>query len=205
MLTLYFAPGTIAVASAIALTEAGLPFETRVLDFGAAEQRGAAYHKVNPKGRVPALDTPDGILTETGAILEYIAAHAPDAGLVPADAMAAARMREVMYYIATTVHVAHAHKMRGHRWATDPGSWQDMQAKVTENMRDCAEHIEAHGLAGPYVMGERLSLADPYLFVIGCWLPGDGVALQRYPGWSRFMAAMEARASVQAIRATGMI
>ena len=78
--------GTIAIAVAIALHEAGLDFEPVRLDFKSGEQTRPTISAINPKGRVPALVTDQGILTETGAILEYIADIAPQAGLRPADA-----------------------------------------------------------------------------------------------------------------------
>lgn len=205
MLTLYYTPGTISIATAIALHEAGLSFEAIKVDFATAEQTKPAYQEINPKGRVPALVTEQGILTETGALLEYIAARAPGAGLVPEDAFQAAKMREVMFYLASTMHVNHAHRMRGSRWATRQDSFDDMAAKVPETMAASAAHIEQHGLAGPYVLGEKFSIADPYLFVICSWLGGDGVDVARYGKITAFMEAMNARPVVRDLRAKGMI
>ena len=116
---LYYAKGTIAIAVAIALHEAGVEFEPVRLDFKAGEQTRPDYHAINPKGRVPALVTDQGILTETAAILEHIADLAPAAGLRPSDPWQAAKMREAMLYLASTMHVNHAHRARGHRWADD--------------------------------------------------------------------------------------
>ncbi|HBB82106.1 MAG TPA: glutathione S-transferase, partial [Sulfitobacter sp.] len=85
MLKLHYAPGTISVAVAIALEEAGLAYEPVKVDFASAEQTAAPYLALNPKGRVPTLVTEAGsALTETGALLDYVAARAPEAGLVPA-------------------------------------------------------------------------------------------------------------------------
>ncbi len=205
MLRLFYAPGTIAVATAITLHEAGLDFEPVLVDFPSGEQTKPDYHKLNPKGRVPALVTDHGTLTETGALLEYIAAITPQTGLVPSDPFQAAKMREVMYYLASTVHVNHAHKMRGQRWANDETSWADMTAKVAQNMTDCCTHIEACCLAGPFVLGEQISLADPWLFTISTWLAGDGVDLSQFGGLRAFMQEMDARPSVQATRAAGIL
>ncbi len=79
MLTFYYATNTCALASHIALEEAGAAYETRWIDFGAAEQTKPDYLKVNPKGRVPALATERGVLTENPAILAYIAQTHPKA------------------------------------------------------------------------------------------------------------------------------
>lgn len=202
---LYYAPRTISVAVAIALEEAGLDYEAIALDFAGGEQAKPAYKQINPKGRVPALAVDGGILTETGALLEYVAAMAPQAGLVPDDPIKAARMREVMYYLASTMHVNHAHKQRGHRWADKKSSWKDMTAKVAQTMTASCEYIVSNGLRGPFVLGDEISLADAYLYVVCSWLEGDGVDTSAFPKILTFRAAMEARPSVQAVRAAGML
>ena len=202
---LYYAKGTIAIATAIALHEAGLDFEPVRLDFRAGEQGTPEYQAINPKGRVPALVTDLGILTETGAILDYIADIAPAAGLRPSDPYEAAKMREAMCYLASTMHVNHAHKMRGHRWASEESSFADMKAKSVQTMTDSAAHVENHMLQGPYVLGETFSLADPYLYVACNWLEGDGVTVADYPKITAFIEAMRGRASVAQVIADNMI
>lgn len=202
---LYYAPGTISIAVAIALHEAAIPFEPVLVDFPGGEQRTPRFHKINPKGRVPTLATPNGTLTETGAILDYIAATTPQSDLIPSDPFAAAKMREMMYYLAATAHINHAHKMRGFRWADQHSSWDDMAAKVTANMTENTHHIETHCLAGPFVLGDRFSLADPYLYVLSTWLRGDGVDTSKFPKLTSFMDRMASRPSVQAMVAQGML
>ncbi|MEL6808655.1 MAG: glutathione S-transferase family protein [Pseudomonadota bacterium] len=200
---LYFAPGTISIAVAIALNEAGVSYDTHQLDFATGEQRGDGYAAVNPKGRVPALDVDGTILTETGAILDYVATLAPD--LMPADPVAAAKARGVMYYLASTMHVAHAHGRRANRWADEKPSWADMAAKMPQNMTECAAFVEAACLRGPYIFGDTMCVADAYLFVVCSWLTADGVDLAPFPKVRAFLAAMEARPSVQTVRANGML
>jgi glutathione S-transferase len=202
---LYYAKGTIAIATAIALHEAGLDFEPERLDFRAGEQTGPEYQAINPKGRVPALVTEQGILTETGAILDYIADIAPAAGLRPSDPYQAAKMREAMYYLASTMHVNHAHKMRGHRWADQQSSFDDMKAKSVQTMTDSATYVENHVLKGPFVLGETFSLADPYLYVACNWLEGDGVSVADFPRIVAFIEAMRGRTSVAQVIADDMI
>ena len=202
MLKLYWAPNTIAAATGIVLNEGGVHWEGIRVDFASAEQTRAPYHAINPKGRVPALATPEGVLTETGAILEYLAATAVP-GLVPADPLHVARMREVMYYLASTMHVNHAHKMRGARWASLQASFDDMRAKVPETMTASCAFLEPQ-IAGPYLFGDHLTLSDPWLYTISTWLEGDGVDLEAFPRLRAFIAAMEARRSVRAVRAMGM-
>ncbi|WP_386629457.1 glutathione S-transferase family protein [Sulfitobacter geojensis] len=206
MLKLYYFPGTISVAVAITLQEAGLEYDPVKVDFAAAEQTKPDFLALNSKGRVPALVTDKGtILTETGALLDYIADLKPDAGLVPQNAEDAAHMRAVMYYLASTMHVAHAHKMRGSRWADQQSSFDDMTAKVPETMTACAQYVETECLRGAYANGDYLTLADPYLFVVCNWLKGDGVNLSDFPKISAFLSLMESRDSVKAVRAKGIL
>ncbi len=146
-----------------------------------------------------------GILTETGALLDYIGTVAPEAGLVPDDPVMAARMREVMYYLASTMHVNHAHRLRGHRWADNEASWKDMAAKVAETMTASCDYIVSNGLRGPFVLGGAVSLADAYLYVVCSWLEADGVDVAAFPKIIAFRQAMEARASVHAVKAAGML
>lgn len=206
MLKLYFAPQTISVAVAIALEEAGLSYEPLRVDFSTAAQTQPDYLAINPKGRVPALIAENGAkLTETGALLDYVAALAPAADLIPASPEDAAHMRGVMYYLASTMHVAHAHKLRGHRWADQQSSFDDMKNKVPQTMADCAAYVETDCLRGDYVLGDTLSLADFYLYVVCTWLEGDGVARGNFPKIDAFMDRMENQTSVKAVREKGML
>ncbi|NNK16960.1 MAG: glutathione S-transferase family protein [Sulfitobacter sp.] len=203
---LYYAHGTISIAVAIALQEAGLEHEPVKVSFATAEQTKPDYLGLNPKGRVPMLVLDDGtILTETGALLEYVAALKPGAKLVPDKPTDAAHMRGVMYYLASTMHVAHAHKMRGSRWADQQSSWDDMASKVPETMAACADYVQSHCLRGNFVTGDTLSLADPYLFVVCNWLAGDHVDPANFPKIDAFLSRMEARDSVKAVRSKGML
>ncbi|MBL0482199.1 glutathione S-transferase family protein [Aeromonas veronii] len=181
-LTLFFAPGSCAVAVQIALLETGAPFTARQLNLAAGEQRSPEYLAINPKGRVPALITEQGTLTETPALLLYVAQRFPDAKLAPLDnPFMLARMQEVNSFLASTVHVSHAHARRGSRWADDEQAIAAMQQKVASNMRDGFAQIEQHYLAGPWVLGEQFSVADIYLFVVAGWLKSDGVEISEFP------------------------
>ncbi|HZV93792.1 MAG TPA: glutathione S-transferase N-terminal domain-containing protein [Caldimonas sp.] len=180
--TFYTAPGTCALATHIALHEAGAAFDVVTVDFAAHQQQSPAYLAVNPKGRVPALATPAGVLTETPALLLFVAQRFPEARLAPLDdPFALARLNEFDSYLASTVHVAHAHKRRGSRWADDPAAHEAMRAKVPQSMSACAALLEARLAPGPWVLGERYSVADGYLFTLSGWLEGDGVDMNRFP------------------------
>jgi glutathione S-transferase len=202
MLKLYTAPGTCALASHITLEEAGAPYSVEPLNFKNNQQTSADYLKVNPKGRVPALVTDHGVLTETPAILAFIAQNFPKANLAPLDdAFAFAQVQSINNYLCSTVHVAHAHKGRGYRWATEETSFADFKRKVPETMAACFALIERDMLKGPWVMGEQYTICDPYLYTISGWLEGDGVELGKLPKVVAHRKRMEARPAVATVLA----
>ena len=200
MLELHYAPKTISVAVAIALEETGQTYTLRKVDFASGAQQGAAYLKLNPKGRVPTLIADGATLTETGAILEFIAPK-----LVPQDPWAAAKMRELSYYLAGTMHVAHAHKMRGARWVDDAAAQEAMQAKVPETMTACCAYLEATLALAPFAMGAEMTAVDPYLFMVAGWAEGDGVDMGQFPKLRGFLEMMTARDSVKIVTAKGLL
>lgn len=199
MLTLYHSPGSCSRASHIALLEANAEFSLHSVDFATAEQRSPEYHSINPKGRVPALATDRGIITETPAILLYIAQSYPDAALAPLDdAFELARMQSLNNYLCATVHVAHAHSRRPERWADDKTAQDEMRRKAPQVMADCFALMEATGLDGPWVLGETYCVADIYLFTISQWLPFHNIDIASYPAIADHAARMLQRTAVTA-------
>jgi glutathione S-transferase len=182
MLKLYYYPGTCALASHIALQEAGVAYTAERIDFKSNQQNSPEYLAINPKGRVPSLVTDRGILTETPAILAFIAQSFPQAKLAPfEDPFALAQVQAFNLYLCSTVHVAHAHRVRGYRWANEEASFADMKRKVPESVGASFALIERGMLKGPWVMGETYTVCDPYLFTLAQWLEGDGVDLSALP------------------------
>ena len=181
-LTLYWSRGSCALASHLLLEQVGAPYEAVRVDLAAGQQRTPEYLKVNPKGRVPALVTERGILTETPAILQYVCQRFPEADMAPlADPWALAQFNSFNSYLCSTVHVAHAHRLRGTRWADDPAALEAMKRKVPQAVGDAFGLVERELLAGPWVLGERKSACDFYLFTMSGWMESDGVDPKRFP------------------------
>ena len=197
MLILFAAPHTCSLATCIALEEAGAGYELVKLDFPKGEQRGAAFLAKNPKGRVPALATDKGIITENLAIMAYIAQLYPKAQLAPPDPYDFAVMQAFNSYLASTVHVNHAHNRRGARWSDDAAVVENLKLKVPQNMKDCYTIIEHHMLKGPWVMGAQFTVADGYLYTIDTWLKGDGVDIADFPKVDDHFKRMSERPAVQ--------
>ena len=198
MLKFYYTPHTCALASHIAFEEAGADYETVRIDFATTQQRSPDYLRINPKGRVPALVTDRGILTETPAILAFIAQSWPDARLAPLDdPFAFARVQAFNSYLCSTVHVAHSHRMRGYRWADDEAAFASMQRKAPQAVTECFVLIEREMFQGPFVMGKDYTICDAYLFTLAQWWEADGVDPARLPALRDHRLRMADRPAVQ--------
>jgi len=184
VLKLYYTASTCSLATHIVLEEVVADYSTVRVDFATEQQKSAEYLKINPKARVPALVTNEGVLTETPAMLVYVAQRFPQARLAPMeDPFFFAQIQSFNSYLCSSVHVAHAHRMRGHRWvdADDAHSIAAMQRKVPEAVGAGFELIEREMLRGPWVMGDQYTICDPYLFTLAQWLEKDGVDPARIP------------------------
>jgi glutathione S-transferase len=200
MLKLFYTAHTCSLATHIVLEEVGADYSTVRIDFGKTEQRSPDYLKVNPKGRVPALVTDRGILTETPAMLVFVAQSFPASKLAPMDdPFLFAEIQAFNSYLCSSLHINHAHRMRGPRWvdANDAAAIAAMQRKVPESVGACFELIERDMLKGPWVMGERYTICDAYLFTLAQWLEADGVDPARIPRVLDHRRRMSERATVK--------
>jgi glutathione S-transferase len=194
MMKFFYSPGSCALATHIVLAEVGADYEARRISFPADEQRSPEFLAINPKGRVPALVTERGILTETPAILVYLAQAYPDSQMMPVgDPFEFALAQSFNSYLCSTVHVAHAHGGRGARWADNESSFADMKQKVSQTMAECFELIEREYIKGPWVLGDQFSACDAYLYTVSRWLKGDGVERSRFPKVDAQAEALEQR------------
>ncbi|MDZ4376425.1 MAG: glutathione S-transferase family protein [Phenylobacterium sp.] len=200
MLKLYTAPGTIGLACEIALEEAGAAYEVVRLNFADNAQRADDYLAVNPKSRVPSLVTERGVITETPAILGYVARAFPGAGLTPAaDAFEMAETESLMSYLCAWVHPAAAHRYRGYRWADDPVAIADMRRKAPEVFGAAMRLIDTTLFRGPWAMGDAYTVCDPYLYVVTSWITRDGLDMADFPRLADHTARMSDRPAVQTV------
>lgn len=197
---LYYHKGACSLASHVALEEAGAVFELVKVDFASGEQRSEHYRAINPKGRVPALQTDEGVLTENPVILGWIAETYKDKRLGPIDdSFAFGQMQAFNLFLCATVHPAFAHRFRPERYAASDEGKADVKAKAPEAVADHFALIEARLADGrPWVHGEAFTVSDPYLFVFTRWLFRDGMGdPTRFPHALAHMARMNERPAVQ--------
>jgi glutathione S-transferase len=172
MLKLFSATGSCSLASHIALEEADADYELVSINLKDGDQRKPDYLALNPKGRVPALVTERGILTENPAILAYVAQTHPQARLAPlGDDFAFADMQAFNMFLAATVHPAFAHVFRPGRYADGEAAAAAMKAKAPEALSEHFSLIEEKLSDGrPWVHGDAFTVSDGYLLVFSRWL-----------------------------------
>lgn len=198
MMKLFYSPNACSLATHIALEEAGAEYELVEVNVRTGAHQTPEYLALNPKGKVPALATDQGTLTETPALLAYIAQTHPQAGLAPLDdPFEFARFQGINDYIAGSLHVAYAHIFRGYRWADDEAAIEAMKAKGPSVVAQCLTLIQESMLKGPWLLGDRYSAADAYLYVLGRWAPRAGLGLADFPALAAHAARVEERPAVQ--------
>jgi glutathione S-transferase len=175
MLKLYFAPGSCALASHIALEEAGADYVLELVNTGENQQRTPEFLAINPKGRIPALATDQGVLTENPAILAYVAQTHPAAKLTPKDPFAFAQVQAFNAFLCATVHPTFAHRWRPYRYADDPAAHAAMGAKVPATLDEHFGLIEDQLADGREWLFEDYSIADAYLHVFARWYQRPGL------------------------------
>lgn len=212
MYRLYYSPGACSLAPHIALEEIGEPFELELVSAAGEERktRTPEYRAINPKGRVPALrEVPgrsggaDGVLTEAGAILLYLAREHPEAGLLPQEAAGEARCLEWLSYLSTNVHaISYGQIWRPQRFVGDAEDYPAVVARGHENVREQYAYVEELLADGrEWAVPGGYSVVDPYLLVFYLWGAriGLNMSCSLFPAWSGLTERIVGRAAVRRV------
>ena len=198
--TLYYAPRTCALATLIAFEEAAAEVDYVRLDLGKGEHLTPSFLKLNPKGRVPLVVSERGPLTESPAILAWIAQTWPRAKLAPqGDAWALAQVNAFNNYLSGSLHgVAFAGVFRSARFADGEAAQAAVKAKALQSVKEAFELIESKLDVDRWVHGDAFTTSDAYLAVLFGWLTaiGDG-APGPFPKLSAHAARVHARPAVK--------
>ncbi len=199
---LYFSPGACSLSPHIVLLEAGLPFTTERVNIRKKQTAsGADFTAINPKGYVPALELDDGaVLTEGPAIVQYLAALAPEKQLAPAAGTAEHyQLVEWLNYIGTELHKSYGPLF-------NPAAGDDAKASARSLLAKRFGYV-AQVLEGrDYLVGGRFSVADAYLFTVANWAAVVQFDLSAWPALTAYQARIAARPAVQqAMRDEGLL
>ena len=199
---LYFSPGACSLSPHIALLEAGLSYESVLVDLKAHKLAdGTDYYTISPKGYVPLLELDNGErLSEGPAIVQYIADQAPAKNLAPANGtMARYRLQEALNFISTELH-------KGIGGLFNPAMPEEakalMRARGLMRLQWVNEQLEGR----QYLMGDTFTVADAYLFTVTNWTGHVGIDISALTNLAAYMARVAARPAVQAaMKAEGLI
>jgi glutathione S-transferase len=195
---LYFSPGTISLVTHIALEELGEPYALEPIQVLRGEQRTERYLKIHPLGRVPALEIEPGVvLTETPALLTYLADRAPHLELLPQDPKQRARANEWMSFSASAVHVAFISHYRPDRYTSNQEAIAALRVDGKARFFDLLSHVESRLPAEGFSLGERYSLCDAYLAVFFLWARRFDLPVGELPRYGRLFAAVLQRPAVR--------
>lgn len=196
MLKLYYSPGACAMASHIALEEAGADYEVVPIDLKSGQQKTPEYLAINPAGVTPALVTDEGVLTENLVIMGYVAQTHPDAGLADIESsFHFGKMQAFNGFLGASLHPA-----IGRVLFARPPLEGDERAKATEAALAKYDLVEQHLLIGPWAMGEHYSVADGYLSVFTRWARQAKLLDQtRFPKLNAHLDRVQARPAVRRV------
>jgi glutathione S-transferase len=199
MLTLHYAPGACSMASHIALEEVGVPYEAKPVDFSKTEQRSEAYLRVNPRGKVPALSTDSGVLTENTAILTWIAKSFPEAKLLPADPLGEARCISMMAWFSNSVHPSFTHIVRPERFTEAEDGKDGVKAAGRRTFWANLQEIDSLVGEGPWMQGAQFTTCDPYALVFYGWGKRIELPMADLKSYTAFKDRMLQRPAVRKI------
>ena len=199
---LYYAPGACSLSPHIVARELGVKLAFEKVDTGAKRtETGRDYWQINPKGYVPALELDDGeLLTEGPAIVQYLADLAPDAQLAPANGtFARARLQEMLGYINSEIHKSYSPLFR----KETPAETRAERKAYLLRRYELIENILAKQ---HWLLGDRFSAADAYLFTVTRWAKSVDLDLTAFPALRAFQERVAARPAVQAaLAAEGLL
>lgn len=180
---LYFAPSTCARVTLTALEEIGEPFETRLIAFMAGQHRNPDFLAVNPQGKVPALDTGNGVLTQNGAILLYLAYTNPETGLLPltGEALNDAKITSALFLISADLHPLVTRFVLPGMMTASPEEALPIRDKAQESLLQQLAPIAAELEQQPWYLGSDWSILDAYLAWVWFRITGAGFNASPFP------------------------
>jgi glutathione S-transferase len=199
MLKLYFSPGACSMASHIALEEIGAPYEEKPTLLAKGENRTETYLKINPKGKVPALDADGQVLTENTAILSYLARRFPEAKLLPADPIEEARCISTMAWFSNAVHPAYGHYFKPDRYVEGEAAQASVKATGKKTFFDALKDIDKMVEGKQWMMGGQYTVVDPYALVFYGWGVRAELPMQELAAYTAWKDRMLARPKVRKV------
>lgn len=169
MYTLYYSPGACSLVTHCLLEELGVRFEVKRVDFATQEHQAAAYRRINPKAKVPALVTPEGVLTETVALIEYLCdRHGDGTMLGRPGTWRRLKAMESIATLATEIHPLFNRFFHADDFSPHAPVQEEVKSHAARKLVEWFGEQDA-ALSGEYWTGDTLTAPDFYFMVIARW------------------------------------
>ena len=197
MLTLYFSPGACSLASHIGLEECSAHYEAKPILLAKGQQRTPEYLKINPRGKVPALDADGKILVENTAILTYLSRRFPEKQLLPDDPAEEGRCIGTMCWFSSVVHPSYQRNHRPERFAEGEAACAAVKENGKRSFWANLQEIDSMIQGNDWVMGKEFTGVDGYALVFHGWATRSGFPVKELKAYSEWQERMMQRPSVK--------
>jgi glutathione S-transferase len=200
--TLYYCPGHLSFAPHVVLNELGKPFELARLSIKAGDTQRESFRKLNPKGKVPVLITENEILTESSAILLYLALSHPESGLLPPTPVGAARAIEWLNWLSCMLTGVIALNFHPSRFTDEVESFNGIKARGRLEVIKVFEQINHRLAENQWALKEGYSIVDPVVLIYFRWGTLLELDMNQFSHWAAHTQCMLQRPAVQKALAT---
>jgi glutathione S-transferase len=199
MLTLYYCPGACSMAAHVALEETGVAYERIAVKLREGEQNGAAFRAVNPRGEVPVLRADDKLITQSVAILTFVARQFPDTGLLPTDPADEAQCLATMTWISSVIDPLFRRAARPERFVTDEAARAAVSDAAKQAYWAKCQEIDASLSDKMWMAGSQYSVCDPYALVYYGWAPRFALPIATLANFTRLKNQLLQRPAVRRV------
>ncbi len=205
MIQLYYSPGTASLAPHFLLEELGFTYELVLVDTSRQEHQQEPYLKLNPLGKIPLLLEGDFSMTESAAICLHLCdkntRKLPDFFHPVLTSANRALLYKWMLYLSNTLQAELVTYFYPERLLAEPKLAEQIKQSAEQRVVPMLEYIDQHFAKSgqAYLLGDKASAADFFLFMLGRWSRGMRKPARDYPHLGDFMRRMFARQSVQTV------
>ena len=205
MYQLYYAEGSASMGIRVLLEESGAPYEVRPTTIEMDKPRPSSQREINPNGWVPVLVWGDRAMYEAAAITIFLGDQHPEAGLAPTFNDAGRELYlQTLVYFSSSVQNAFQLTYYPGRFADTPETLSSAEKRGVRRLRETWGVVEQQVTGNTWVLGDRFSAADVYLFMLTTWLKSEKNHPQvgEFPNVKRIAEAAEQRSSIAKVYLT---
>lgn len=200
MYTLFHAPRSAALGVQALLEVIGAPYTLHPVDIRMDVPRDPELLQINPNGWVPALVYDGGVMYEAAAIAIFLCDRHPDAGLAPkANEAPRGRFLQWLVYMAGTLQPAYQMVYYPFRFAAREQDFESVRSRGATRLEEIWRIIDDSFGPGPWILGERFSACDVYLYMLSTWLLDEHTPLSAFPNAARCLEKVAAKPEIERV------